>query len=102
VFEARFRDRLVDTDSYRAEVMRYVHLKPTRAMNGMPPEDYPWSDYGATIGLYPPDPLVDAATALEPFGDDLPGARQRYVAFVEERDVRVRRGQTRVRPWLSD
>lgn len=101
VFEARFRDRLVDSEQYLAEVMRYVHLNPTRALGGLPPEEYQWSDYGSTVGRFPADPLVDAATALEPFGNNLAEARRNYAAFVEERDVRIRRGQTRVRPWFG-
>ncbi len=91
VFEARFRSRVVDTFEYRCEVMRYVHLNPTRALH-IPPEDYPWSDYGSTIGVRPRDPLVDPAIALEPFGRDLAVARRNYRAFVAERDPRIRRG----------
>jgi REP element-mobilizing transposase RayT len=101
VFESRFRDRLVESLAYRCEVARYVHLNPTRALRDMAPEDYPWSDYGSTIGLYPPDPLVNARIALAPFGSNLAQARASYRAYVEERDVRVRRGQTRVRPRSS-
>jgi putative transposase len=92
VFEARFRDVLIETESHLCEVMRYVHLNPTRAMPDVAPEDYPWSDYGSTVGLAPPDPLVDPTVALRPFGDELDGARRAYRAFVDEADVRVRRG----------
>jgi REP element-mobilizing transposase RayT len=91
VFEARFRARVIDTFEYRCEVMRYVHLNPTRALH-IPPEDYPWSDYASTIGLRPRDPLVDPAIALAPFGRDLAVARRNYRAYVAERDPRIRRG----------
>jgi REP element-mobilizing transposase RayT len=92
LFEARFGGRLIDDEAHRCEVLRYVHLNPSRAMPDVAPEDWPWSDYGSTIGLRPPDPLVDPAVALEPFGAELAVARRNYRAFVAEADVRVRRG----------
>ncbi|HST18233.1 MAG TPA: transposase [Gaiellaceae bacterium] len=98
LFERRFRDVIVDSDAHRYEVTRYIHLNATRAHMCEAPEDHVWSDYGSTIGLLPPDPLVDPKVSLELFGDRLDVARRRYLAFVAEADPRVRRGQTRVRP----
>jgi hypothetical protein len=98
LFERRFRDVLVESEAHRFEVSRYIHLNAPRAGVCRLPEQYPWSDYAATIGLVDPDPLVDASSTLDVFGRDLANARRRYVQFVEEADPRVRRGQTRVRP----
>jgi REP element-mobilizing transposase RayT len=98
LFERRFRDVLVETEAHRYEVSRYIHLNAPRANICPRPEDYPWSDYAATVGLAAPDPLVDATSAVAIFGASLSTARRRYVRFVEEADPRVRRGQTRVRP----
>jgi REP element-mobilizing transposase RayT len=86
-FEARFDDVLVDTHDHRLEVVRYVALNPTRAAICRLPEQYPWSAYGSIIGLFPDDPTVDLAAALEPFG----GSRSAYREFVEEIDPRLRR-----------
>jgi putative transposase len=98
LFERRFRDVLVESDSHRYEATRYIHLNAPKANACTRPEDWEWSDYGSTLGIHPPDPIVSARDALELFGDDLRAARQRYRRFVEEKERRVRRGLTRVRP----
>jgi REP element-mobilizing transposase RayT len=98
LFEARFRDKLVDDLFHHAEAMRYIHLNPVRAGICDQPEQHQWSDYGSTVGLYIGDFIVDTRTALEPFGSDLKKARATYQQFVREPDRRVRRGQ--VREWL--
>ena len=86
-FEARFDDSLVDTPEYRAEVVRYVALNPTRAGICRLPEEYPWSAYGSIVGLFPDDPVIDLGAALAPFG----GSRDEYRTFVEQHDPRLRR-----------
>jgi len=98
LFERRFRDVLVESDSHRYEATRYIHLNAPRANACARPEEWEWSDYGSTMGFCPPDPIVAARDALELFGNDLSTARRRYRRFVEEKDLRVRRGLTRVRP----
>jgi hypothetical protein len=98
LFERRFRDVLVESESHRYEVTRYIHLNAPRANACTRPEEYPWCDYGSTVGLFERDPIVDPRAALELFGSDLPTARRRYRRYVEERDPRARRGLTRVRP----
>ena len=95
VFEARFRAVLVEGERHRLEVARYIALNASRANLADSAEAYPFCDYGATIGLYGPDPVVDPAEALAPFGSDLESARRRYRTFVEEKDPRVRVAQAR-------
>jgi REP element-mobilizing transposase RayT len=97
LFEARFRDKLVDGLFHHAEAMRYIHLKPVRAGICDEPEQHQWSDYGSTVGLYIGDFIVETKAALEPFGPDLADAQATYQQFVREPDRRVRRGQ--VRDW---
>jgi REP element-mobilizing transposase RayT len=94
VFDRRFQARVVEGPCDELETARYIALNPTRANMCRLAEDYGWSSYGATIGLYPRDPIVDAKAALEPVG----GSRGAYRRFVEELDPRVRRGQVRTRP----
>lgn len=98
VFERRFRDVLIESESHRYEVTRYIHLNAPRANACQRPEDHVWCDYASTVGLTSPDPLVDPRHTLELFGRDLRVARERYRAFVDEPDPRIRRGQTRARP----
>ena len=100
VFERRFRAVIVESDEHRYEVMRYIHLNAPRANMCDSPENHVWCDYASTVGLVARDPLVDPRVALELFGDRLDVARRRYIAFVAEADLRVRRGQTRARPRI--
>jgi REP element-mobilizing transposase RayT len=93
VFDAPFGYRIVDGRSNELEVSRYLALNPTRANMCASPEDYQWSSYGALAGFFQPNGVVDERTALEPLG----GSRERYRAYVEETDARVRWDQVRVR-----
>jgi hypothetical protein len=95
-FERRFRAVLVESEGHRFEVLRYIHLNAPRANVCRRPEEHVWCDYASTVGVAPPDPIVDPRVALELFGADLRKARRSYIAYVNEPDVRVRRGQTRV------
>jgi REP element-mobilizing transposase RayT len=94
VFDRRFQTRVVEGPGDELETARYIALNPWRAHMCSLPEDYGWSSYGATIGLYPPDPIIDLEAALAPVA----GSRAAYRRFVEEADPRVRRGQVRARP----
>lgn len=97
LFEGRYKDDLIESLGHHAEVTRYIHLNPVRAGICPEPEQYQWSDYGSTVGLYIGEFIVDTAAALEPFGSDVKQARATYQKFVREADRRVRRGQ--VRDW---
>jgi hypothetical protein len=94
VFESRFQSKLVDGAAGQLEVTGYVALNPKRAGMCELPEQYPWCGYGATIGLFAPDPVVDPKATLAPLG----GSRAAYRRYVEEQDPRVRRGQVGARP----
>ena len=93
VFDRRFQTRVVEGPADELETARYIALNPTRANMCRLPEDYAWSSYGATIGMYPSDQIIDTAAALRPIG----GSRSAYRRYVEELDPRLRRGQVRAR-----
>jgi REP element-mobilizing transposase RayT len=97
LWQRRFFDTITESDAHLIEAIRYVALNAPRA--GMCPasEDWPWASYAASIGLAPPDPLVDEAELLKLFGTRPDEARRTLRAIVEEADPRVRRSQTRVR-----
>lgn len=94
LWQRRFWDSMIETDTHLYEALRYVALNPTRAGLCERPEDWPWSSYAAAIGLAPPDPVVDEPALLGLFDPRPEKARDVFRAIVEELDPRVRRGQT--------
>jgi REP element-mobilizing transposase RayT len=97
VWQERFHDEMVETESHLFETVRYVALNAPRARMVEAPEDWPWCSYGAAIGRQGPDPLVDEQALLGLFSDDVETARRELQAYVEERDPRVRWRQSRLR-----
>jgi hypothetical protein len=91
VWGARFFDVVVESEWHLLELQRYLAYQAPRANLAERPEDWPYCSYGALIGLYPPDPWVEEADVLAPFGRTRKSARARLRAFVEERDPRARR-----------
>lgn len=97
VWQRRFHDVMAETDGQLFEAIRYVALNAPRAGMVKAAEDWPWCSYGAAIGVYAPDPIVDEKALLGLFSRNAAVARKRLRAFVEEKDPRVRWRQTRVR-----
>jgi putative transposase len=94
VFDGRFQSKLVDGRFALLETARYIARNPVRANICEVPEQYPWCGYGATMGLYPRDGIVDVRIALAPFG----GSQRAYRTYVEEPERRVRWGLAWARP----
>lgn len=68
--EGRFGSRLVTSDEYFAQLLRYVALNPVKAAIVRRPVDYPWSSH-ADLLAHRPDGLVDVwrvSDLLEPWG----------------------------------
>jgi putative transposase len=93
VFESRFNCNIVDSHFGHLEVCRYVALNPVKAQMCRSPEHYAWSGYGAIVGDALPDDIVDIDAARA-----LAGSRPAFRKFVDEPDVRIRRGQALARP----
>jgi putative transposase len=51
LFEARFKNVLVEEDAYGLELSRYIALNPVRAHLVKRPEEWKWSSYAARAGL---------------------------------------------------
>ena len=85
VFQGRFRNHVIEDESYYWTVSRYVHLNPVPALV-MRPADWPWSTYAGYVDLsrrwnwVAYDTLLDAWQGA--FGGE--NASQRYQAFVEQ------------------
>jgi REP element-mobilizing transposase RayT len=94
LWQARFFDHMIEDDNHLLEAIRYIARNAPRANACRLPEEWPWCNYGAAIGVYPPDPLVDEQALLGLFGPSPREARRRLRAFVEEPDPRKRRGLT--------
>ena len=83
VFQGRFKDQIVDKDSYMLTLSRYVVLNPVRASLVERPEDWPWSSYRATVGLGPAPAFLAALSTLRLWGDDDEAVlRSRFAGFI--------------------
>ncbi len=83
VFQGRFKDQIVQREGYLRSLCRYVALNPVRAGLAGLPEEWPWSSYGATVGLRPPIPFVAMESVLAQFGEeDSAALQQRFAAYV--------------------
>jgi len=52
LWESRFKSSPVETDAYLLQCSRYVELNPVKANMVERPEVWPWSSYGAKVGLH--------------------------------------------------
>ena len=96
LWQRRFFDSIVETDEHLYETIRYVALNAPRTNVCRLPEQWPWANYGAAIGLTPPDAVVDENELLGLFDPRPERARRALQAMVEENDPRRRARQTRV------
>jgi putative transposase len=97
LWQRRYFDSVIESESHLYEAIRYIALNAPRAQACEAAEEWPWCGYGAAIGSAPPDPLVNEAELLRLFGSSRKDARERLRWFVEEADPRARFGLTRVR-----
>lgn len=83
VFQGRFKDQIVQQESYLSVLCRYVANNPVRAGLVKHPADWPWSSYAATIGLRPPPQFLATDLVLRQFGEgDRQVLQQRFAAYV--------------------
>ena len=95
VFQGRFRDQIVDRDSYLFAVTRYVLMNPVRARLVKQPGEWLWSSYRATAGLAETPPFLSPSLTLRLFGDDAEAELRvrfrTFVSTVEDDPARVDR-----------
>lgn len=83
LFEAPYGSELVTRQGHAVWLIRYLALNPVRAGLCRRPEDWPWSSYGATLGLCAPPPWLTTSWLLDLFAEDVDLARARLRAFVD-------------------
>jgi len=87
VFQGRFKDQIVDQDSYLLALSRYVVLNPVRAGLTDRPEEWRWSSYRATAGIELPPAFLGSSSTLRLFGDAPDATLQpRFKDFVADQD----------------
>ena len=93
LFQSRFAAHLVESRTYGGEVSRYIHLNPvcTRVMKRASVSDrrralraYPWSSYGACLGLSTTPEWFDPTPLLGDWGASRHVQQRRYGEYVEE------------------
>jgi len=83
VFQGRFKDQLVDHETYMLTLSRYVVQNPVRAGLVNRPDEWLWSSYRATAGLDLAPAFLGATLTLRLFGEADPGSLQaRFVKAV--------------------
>ncbi|MGH7859452.1 MAG: transposase [Candidatus Binatia bacterium] len=83
LFQGRYKAKLVDTQSYLLEVVRYVHLNPARGNLVKDPARYRWSGHRAYLGLET-IPWLTTSWILGQFSARPDAARVLYERFVLE------------------
>jgi len=103
LFRGRFRNRVVELETYALEVVRYLHFNPVEAGLVEKAGDYPWSSHRNYLTGKCPDWLF-TKEIWDVFGEDTAAGRRRFDEFVHRRaDRRVREAvaSTRWRPFLG-
>jgi REP element-mobilizing transposase RayT len=85
LFQGRYGSKLVDTDPYLLQLIRYIHINPVTAGIVGAPDDYRWSSYRAYAHALEPEWLT-STFVLKLFGDDPAAARSEMVAFTSAAD----------------
>ena len=84
VFQGRYRAIMVEKDSHLLELMRYVVLNPVRAGMVGAAGDWPWSSYGAMVGMASRPDWLQTDWVLGQFGSTHDKAVMGYMDFVQD------------------
>lgn len=80
LFQDRYSSRLVNTDAYLLQLIKYIHVNPVKAGIVAAPIEYRWSSYRSYAFALEPD-WLSTGFVLALFGDDPVAARAQMVAF---------------------
>ena len=100
LFRGRFRSRLVQTEEYLTELVRYIHLNPVRAGMSGSAAAYRWSSHRHYLGSASlvPDWLCTDET-FRRFGGDNADGRERLDEFVHQPVPEARGKLLAGEPW---
>jgi REP element-mobilizing transposase RayT len=82
----RFKSKLVLTDEYLLQLIRYIHLNPVKANLVKKPGDYQWSSYGAFLEAKNPPSWLSTKFLLGYFGEKSDVAQKNFRLFVEDQE----------------
>ena len=85
LFQERFKNVLVEKESYGLELSRYIVLNPVRAGMVARPEDWRWSSYAARAGLARCPEWLTIDPLLSQFGVDRKSQQRAWRNFVLEK-----------------
>jgi len=85
LFQGRYKAILVDIDTYLIQLVRYIHSNPVRADIVTSCDKYRWSSHLTYLGK-DVTPWLFTDWVLARFSKDREKARQRYAAFVAQRE----------------
>ena len=85
LFQERFKNVLVEEQSYGLELTRYIALNPVRGGIVARPEDYTWSSYRARAGFAECPEWLTLDPLLSQLGSDRKSQQQAYRSFVLEK-----------------
>ena len=98
LFRGRFRDRVVEAETYALEIVRYIHFNPVDAGLVESAADYPWSSHRDYLSGGRPD-WLHTGEIWDLFGEDTAEGRDRFDAFVHQRVDRKIRDSLSAKAW---
>lgn len=102
LFEGRFWNSLLETDSYLATAVRYVHLNPVEAGVVTRPDLFPWSSYVEYLGTRPELDVLDTSHVMDLYGGDVQlFSESTHINDAAERGRRAQLSERRPAPVLG-
>ena len=81
LFQSRYKDKIISSDAYALQALRYIHLNPVKDGLTERCEDYPWSSYACYLGLLPRWPWLNTEFFLKLFHSDPQTAQDTFARF---------------------
>lgn len=82
LWQGRYKNELIEKESYFLECGRYIERNPARAKIVKSLEDYKWSSY-RHYALGENNSIIDMNPYYNQLGDDVQSCQRRYKEFVE-------------------
>jgi REP element-mobilizing transposase RayT len=83
LFQGRYKAILCDRQAYLLELVRYLHLNPSRTRTPMDPWKYQWSSHAAYLGKSG-SVRIDTSAVLGELNRSVGQARRAYLRFMAE------------------